>query len=89
LIEGTLNGFALDPDSDVVIPLLPEGRYLINVGSIGQPRDGDPRAGYGVLDDEALVVSTFRVPYPVEKAQRRILAAGLPASLANRLALGR
>jgi diadenosine tetraphosphatase ApaH/serine/threonine PP2A family protein phosphatase len=89
VIDGTLNGFALDPDGAVTIPLLPEGRYLINVGSIGQPRDGDPRAGYGVLDDEARVVSTFRVPYPVEKAQQRIIAAGLPASLANRLALGR
>ena len=87
-MEGT-NGFALDPDSDVVIPLQRQGRYLINVGSIGQPRDGDPRAGYGVLDDEERVVSTFRVTYPVEKAQQRILAAGLPASLANRLALGR
>jgi diadenosine tetraphosphatase ApaH/serine/threonine PP2A family protein phosphatase len=89
LMDGTLNGFALDPDSDVAIPLLGGGQYLINVGSIGQPRDNDPRAGYGVLDVEARVVSTFRVPYPVEKAQKRILAAGLPASLANRLALGR
>jgi diadenosine tetraphosphatase ApaH/serine/threonine PP2A family protein phosphatase len=62
---------------------------LINVGSIGQPRDGDPRAGYGVLDDEAREVRLFRVPYAVEKAQQKIIAAGLPASLANRLALGR
>ena len=59
------------------------------MGSIGQPRDGDPRAGYGVLDDEAREVRLFRVPYPVEKAQQKIIAAGLPASLANRLALGR
>ncbi len=89
LMDETLNGFGLDPDSDVAIPLLRGGQYLINVGSIGQPRDNDPRAGYGVLDVDARVVSTFRVPYPVEKAQQRILAAGLPASLANRLALGR
>ena len=61
----------------------------MNVGSIGQPRDGDPRAGYGILDDEARELRAYRVPYPVEKAQQKIMAAGLPASLANRLALGR
>ena len=89
VIEGTLDGFPLDPDRDQIISLQRGGRYLINVGSIGQPRDGDPRAAYGVLDDEAREVRTFRVSYPIEKAQQRILAAGLPASLANRLALGR
>jgi len=89
VIEGTLDGIALDPDGDNVIPLQRGGRYLVNVGSIGQPRDCDPRAGYGVLDDETRELHAFRVPYPVEKAQQRILAAGLPASLANRLALGR
>ena len=61
----------------------------MNAGSIGQPRDGDPRAAYGILDDEAREVRLFRVRYPVEKAQHRILSAHLPASLANRLALGR
>ncbi|HYT66446.1 MAG TPA: metallophosphoesterase family protein [Vicinamibacterales bacterium] len=89
LVEDVFDGMPLDPDQDVVIPLQRGARYLVNVGSIGQPRDGDPRAGYGVLDDEAREVRTFRVPYPVEKAQQRIIAAGLPASLANRLALGR
>ena len=64
-------------------------RYLINVGSIGQPRDGDPRAAYGVLDDETREITMFRVPYAVDKAQARILAAGLPSSLAARLAVGR
>jgi diadenosine tetraphosphatase ApaH/serine/threonine PP2A family protein phosphatase len=61
----------------------------VNVGSVGQPRDGDPRAGYGVLDDDARELCLFRVSYPVERAQQRILDAGLPPSLANRLALGR
>lgn len=89
VIEGTLEGVALDPDADNLIPLQRGGRYLVNVGSIGQPRDSDPRAGYGVLDDEARELRAFRVPYPVERAQQRIVAAGLPASLANRLALGR
>jgi diadenosine tetraphosphatase ApaH/serine/threonine PP2A family protein phosphatase len=89
VVDSTLDGMALDPDQDIVIPLQRGVRYLVNVGSIGQPRDGDPRAGYGVLDDDARELRTFRVPYPVEKAQQRIIAAGLPASLANRLALGR
>jgi len=89
VIDNALEGMALDPDQDIVIPLQRGVRYLVNVGSIGQPRDGDPRAGYGILDDDGRELCTFRVPYPVEKAQQRIIAAGLPASLANRLALGR
>ena len=89
LVEDRLEGMPLDPDRDLVIPLQRGARYLINVGSIGQPRDSDPRAGYGILDDEAREVRTFRVPYPIERAQQKIMAAGLPASLANRLALGR
>ena len=89
IVEERFEGTPLDPDRDHVIPLQRGARYLINVGSIGQPRDGDPRAAYGVLDDEARELRTFRVPYPVERAQQKILAAGLPASLANRLALGR
>lgn len=89
VVDDMFDGMPLDPDADDIIPLQRGARYLINVGSIGQPRDGDPRAGYGVLDDESRELHTFRVPYPVEKAQQRILAAGLPASLANRLALGR
>jgi diadenosine tetraphosphatase ApaH/serine/threonine PP2A family protein phosphatase len=69
---------------------LEEGfRYLVNPGSVGQPRDGDPRAAYALLDESARLLTLRRVVYAVEKAQRRILAAGLPASLANRLALGR
>ena len=89
IVEERFEGMPLDPDRDHVIPLQRGARYLVNVGSIGQPRDGDPRAGYGILDDEARELRAFRVPYPVERAQQKILAAGLPASLANRLALGR
>ena len=89
IVEGSLYGTALDAERDAVIPLQRGARYLVNVGSIGQPRDGDPRAAYGVLDDEARELHTFRVPYPVEKAQKRIIDAKLPVSLANRLALGR
>ena len=77
------------PNRETVVPLQRGSQYLINVGAVGQPRDGDPRAGYGVLDDEAREVRLYRVRYAVERAQQKILAAGLPASLANRLALGR
>jgi len=66
----------------------PGFRYLINPGSIGQPRDRDPRAAYMTYDTEKGVVRWFRVAYPVEKAQQRILKAGLPKMLADRLALG-
>jgi predicted phosphodiesterase len=70
------------------IVLHPEGRYLLNPGSIGQPRDRDPRASYMTYDSERRVVHWYRLPYPVEQAQLRIRRAGLPASLADRLALG-
>lgn len=64
-------------------------RYLVNAGSVGQPRDGDPRAAYGVYDAGRRTLLLRRVPYPVAQAQSRILSAGLPSSLAGRLALGR
>ena len=89
LVEDRFEGMPLHPDRDHVIPLQRGACYLVNVGSIGQPRDGDPRAGYGILDDEARELRAFRVPYPVEHAQQKIQAAGLPMSLANRLAFGR
>ena len=63
-------------------------RYLINVGSVGQPRDRDPRAAYAVWDVEARRVDIRRVPYDHREAARRILAAGLPRLLAERLAGG-
>lgn len=72
-----------------VLTLKPELKYLVNVGAVGQPRDGDPRAAYGVLDTEAKVLSVLRVAYDVPAAQHKILAAGLPEVLAQRLALGR
>lgn len=64
-------------------------RYLFNPGSVGQPRDGDPRASVGLIDSEAQRVSVHRVPYDVATAQRKIQRAGLPGFLADRLAAGR
>lgn len=67
----------------------PEARYLINPGSIGQPRDGDPRAGAAIVDAERQQIELFRIPYPIEEAQRKIRLAGLPEVLAKRLSVGR
>lgn len=64
------------------------GVYLINVGSVGQPRDGNPYAACGILDTENLVLKVFRVPYDIERAAVKILRAGLPQELALRLFQG-
>ena len=71
------------------IPMDDANRYLVNPGSVGQPRDGDPRAGFGIVDTEAKEATIHRVEYPISKAQARILEEGLPDVLAQRLALGR
>jgi diadenosine tetraphosphatase ApaH/serine/threonine PP2A family protein phosphatase len=63
-------------------------RCLINPGSVGQPRDGDPRSAYAVLDTSAGTVAFSRAAYPIAEAQRRIRAHGLPEMFAERLALG-
>jgi predicted phosphodiesterase len=71
------------------IPFQSSWRYLVNPGSVGQPRDGDPRAAYAVLDTDASEITVIRVAYPVTQASERILAAGLPKILGQRLTLGR
>jgi len=67
---------------------LPGARRLINPGSVGQPRDGDPRAAYLVLDLDARTATFERVEYDIERTQEEIRAAGLPEVLAARLAIG-
>jgi predicted phosphodiesterase len=69
--------------------LLAETKYLINPGSVGQPRDGDWRAAFVVFDSEALTVTFYRTPYDLESAQNKIFAANLPDRLATRLREGR
>ncbi|NIP97909.1 MAG: metallophosphoesterase family protein [Akkermansiaceae bacterium] len=64
-------------------------KYFINIGSVGQPRDGDPRASYAIYDVPGKLVSIRRVDYDRAETQRKILAAGLPPSLASRLDEGR
>jgi predicted phosphodiesterase len=66
----------------------PGGIYLVNVGSVGQPRDGNPHAACGILDTENLTLKVFRIPYDVERAAVKILRAGLPQELALRLFQG-
>ena len=63
--------------------------YMINPGSVGQPRDGDWRAAFSVFDSDRRIVTFCRAPYDVRSAQERILAANLPQRLATRLAAGR
>lgn len=63
-------------------------KYIVNVGSIGQPRDGDPRASLCVYDQSAGEVTITRFSYDIEGAQQRIRDAGLPSVLANRLSWG-
>jgi predicted phosphodiesterase len=67
----------------------PDCAYMINPGSTGQPRDGDPRAAYAIYHTEAKEVTYYRVTYDVASAQRKIRAAGLPPILADRLSAGR
>jgi diadenosine tetraphosphatase ApaH/serine/threonine PP2A family protein phosphatase len=66
-----------------------EGDWLLNPGSVGQPRDGDPRAAWLELDTERWLARYHRVPYEIEGAAEAILAAGLPSVLAERLQVGR
>jgi predicted phosphodiesterase len=67
----------------------PNIRYLLNPGSIGQPRDGDPRAAFAIADMDHAVVEFWRVPYDIESVQLRMERAGLPEPLILRLAFGR
>jgi diadenosine tetraphosphatase ApaH/serine/threonine PP2A family protein phosphatase len=88
--QGTvLDGFVPEGGDETTVTLADDVSYLVNAGSVGQPRDGDPRAGFAIYDTETRSLVMRRVAYPIEIAQRRILNAGLPASLANRLGIGR
>ena len=72
----------------LTVQLRETGKYMINPGSIGQPRDGDPRAAFLVYDTEKKEVTFLRVPYDIAAAQEKIFAAGLPERLAIRLEEG-
>ncbi len=71
------------------LQLAPDKRYLLNPGSVGQPRDGDPRAGFAIADLDHRIVEFWRVPYDIAGVQERMRRAGLPEQLISRLAVGR
>ena len=73
---------------DDELALEPYHRYLVTVGSVGQPRDGDPRACFALFDPDAGSIRNVRLPYDVEGAMKRIVDAGLPGFLAERLQWG-
>ncbi len=73
----------------ISLQLKPNTRYMINPGSVGQPRDGDWRAAFALFDTDAQVVHFHRTPYNLKTAQERIFSANLPPRLATRLAAGR
>lgn len=83
--DGLCEMIAPRPDQ---VEFKPEFEYLVNVGSVGQPRDRDPRACYGVLDLDKRSFQYRRVAYDVDAASRKITAAGLPEKLSRRIFAG-
>ena len=86
LVNGKVRALAPEEGNDVALDGPP---MVINAGGAGQPRDGDPRVGYAMLDLEARHVRFFRLPYDIEATQQRMRSAGLPEPLAARLGVGR
>ena len=78
-----------DWEERLTLELDPDCAYMINPGSVGQPRDGDPRAAYALYNPEENFLIFYRLPYDLRKAQEKIRRAGLPPLLADRLAAGR
>jgi diadenosine tetraphosphatase ApaH/serine/threonine PP2A family protein phosphatase len=76
---GTYSKFKVEPGT----------KYFVNVGAIGQPRDNNPKAAYVVYDADEGTIELRRLEYDIATAQKKILAAGLPPRLAERLAFGR
>jgi predicted phosphodiesterase len=76
---GTYSKFRVEPGK----------KYFVNVGAVGQPRDGNPKAGYVIYDLNESSIELRRLDYDIPKAQKKILEAGLPPRLADRLALGK
>jgi diadenosine tetraphosphatase ApaH/serine/threonine PP2A family protein phosphatase len=89
LSDESFNTVDAASSAEMLVPLRDGCKYLINPGSVGQPRDGDPRAAYSIVDTDERRVELYRVRYPVEETQTKIIKAGLPEVLAQRLAVGR
>lgn len=86
--QGALRDLRVVMNSEAEISYADYDRVLMNVGSVGQPRDEDPRAAYGFVDTDEKIACIRRVEYDIASVQKKILAAGLPDVLANRLSLG-
>ena len=84
-----VRGDSIEPLEEMEVNLEMGRKYFINVGSTGQPRDGDWRAAYAVYDAENQNVEIRRLDYNIRKAQDKIIDAGLPEMLAHRLSLGK
>lgn len=80
--------FRSDETDEIVLPIQPGCKYLINVGSVGQPRNRDPRATFAVYDTDQRTLTRYRLPYDIAGTQEKIRAAGLPECLATRLEHG-
>ena len=89
LSEDAFDNVGSGPAPQTHVQMRPGCKYLINPGSVGQPRDGDPRAAYALVDTKLRRIELYRVKYPVEEAQAKVMKAGLPDVLAQRLAVGR
>ncbi len=86
-VTGKMTNFV--PTSGVTVQLLQGRRWLTVLGSVGQPRDGDPAASFAMFDTTSREITYCRVPYDVDEAAQRIRKNGLPVWLADRLAVGR
>ena len=86
-VTAKLTGFT--PVTGVAVPLLPRRRWLISVGSVGQPRDGNSAAAYSIYNTDKREISFCRVAYDIEASAAAIIKCGLPAKFAERLFVGR
>ncbi len=85
--DNNVEGFYFPENEPVAIK--PNLKYLFNVGSVGQPRDGDPRGSFVIYTPEDSSLQLYRFNYDIEATQKKIRAAGLPSRLAERLEVGR
>jgi diadenosine tetraphosphatase ApaH/serine/threonine PP2A family protein phosphatase len=89
LAGGEFDSLTPSSAAEAVLPLRADVKYLVNPGSVGQPRDGDHRAAYAIADTTSRCLEMFRIEYPIERAQLKVINAGLPEVLAQRLGVGR
>ncbi len=86
-LAGRAIGFVNVPGTSFTLDA--EAKYLVNPGAVGQPRDSDPRAAYAIFDAGAKQLEMYRLEYPLERTQQKMVTAGLPEPLVRRLAAGR